>query len=153
LEGTAEGQAHKSHAADFKLLHDAFGWGRYFGEPQASSESDKERMERFAKIRTESSFNSNLRDEFDRAIPKLVKYGGIVRNALLVSDELTQLLTDQHIQQVHDRAATIISDPVPSHCFICAIGERLDLATVIERTWNPSRGIKELSQKLLVSSS
>ncbi|MCU0709745.1 MAG: hypothetical protein MUF23_15780, partial [Pirellula sp.] len=67
----------------------------------------------------------------------------------MISDELTTLLDDEHLQQIHERRATIINDPTPSRCLILALGDRLEMGALIERQWPPSRGLKELTQRLL----
>ena len=92
--------------------------------------------------------NENIGEEFDRVCPKFLDYGGVLRNVLMISDELSQLLHDRHFKQAHDRSATVISDPISTHCTVLSVGERLDLDTILERTYQPTPSLRELASRI-----
>ena len=92
--------------------------------------------------------NENIGEEFDRVRSKLLDYGGLLRNVLMISDELSQLLQDRHFKQAHEKSATVISDPISSHCTVLSVGERLDLDTVLERVYHPTPSLQELANRI-----
>jgi serine/threonine protein kinase len=92
--------------------------------------------------------NEDIGEEFDRVRSKLLDYGGSLRNVLMISDELSQLLQDRHFKQAHERSATVISDPVSAHCTVLSVGERLDLDTVLERVYHPTPSLQELANRI-----
>jgi serine/threonine protein kinase len=139
----------KSNDWERGVLEDRYGWGAIYGDITDRSGNIQERMEKCVSSQAARAINSNLRDEFNRTLPKLAKSGADLRNVLMISDELTTLLDDEHLQQIHERRATIINDPTPSRCLILALGDRLEMGALIERQWPPSRGLKELTQRLL----
>ncbi len=130
--------------SDTSILSDACGWSRLFGQLATESAHDAPKAETYVGERS----GSELREEFKRILPKFVKYGGIVRNAILVSDDWSGLLGNSQMQQIHERMATIIPNSAAKSCLIVSVGERLDLATVIERTWPSMANLKELSHRL-----
>jgi hypothetical protein len=133
------------------VLEDRFGWGTIYGDTTVRSGSIQERLEKCSATQSARIITGNLRDEFNRSLPKLAKSGADIRNVLMISDELTNLLDDEHVQQIHERRATIINDPTPSRCLILSIGDRLEMGALVERQWPPTRGLKELTQRLLCS--
>lgn len=92
--------------------------------------------------------NEDIGEEFDRVRSKLLEYGGLLRNVLMISDELSQLLQDRHFKQAHEKSATVISDPISAHCTILSVGERLDLDTVLERVYHPTPSLQELASRI-----
>ncbi|MFN9987306.1 MAG: hypothetical protein ACK52S_17290, partial [Pirellula sp.] len=79
---------------------------------------------------------------------KFLEFGGLLRNVLMISDELSQLLQDRHFKQAHEKSATVISDPISAHCTVLSVGERLDLDTVLERVYHPTPGLPELASRV-----
>jgi hypothetical protein len=92
--------------------------------------------------------NEDIGEEFDRVRSKLLDYGGLLRNVLMISDELSQLLQDRHFKQSHEKSATVISDPISTNCTVLSVGERLDLDTVLERVYHPTPSLQELANRV-----
>jgi hypothetical protein len=92
--------------------------------------------------------NEDIGEEFDRVRSKFLEFGGLLRNVLMISDELSQLLQDRHFKQAHEKSATVISDPISAHCTVLSVGERLDLDTVLERVYHPTPGLQELASRV-----
>ena len=131
------------------ILRDERGWSRLFGKVAMESAHNDAKEE----IREGDGLGTELREEFKRNLPQFVKYGGIVRNVILVSDDWTELLGNSQMQQIRERMATIIHNPAAKSCLIVTLGERLDLATVIERVWPSMANLKELSHRLQCTNS
>jgi hypothetical protein len=92
--------------------------------------------------------HEDIGEEFDRVRSKLLDYGGLLRNVLMISDELSQLLQDRHFKQAHEKSATVISDPISTNCTVLSVGERLDLDTVLERVYHPTPSLQELANRV-----
>lgn len=140
---------HPNTGIDTAFFVDRHGWEMTYGNGTAEQTVQRERPKTSLPLPANATLESNLRDEFNRAIPKLVKFGGAVRNVLVISDELTSLLNEQQVQQIHDRCATIVRAAQPSQCAIISVGERLQLGAVTERLWPNSRALQELAHRLM----
>jgi hypothetical protein len=137
----------KGTAGDMNFFQDRFGWNAIFrsGSEGANTEDGAENSE------ASQSINSNLTDEFRRALPKLMKSGGAVRNILMIGSRIESILEPTHFQQIKNCRATTISDPIPTRCSIFSIGEQINLSELIQCTWTPNPALDELVRRLKTS--
>ncbi|MBU6236464.1 MAG: serine/threonine protein kinase [Planctomycetes bacterium] len=137
----------KGTAGDMNFFQDRFGWNAIF-----RSRSEGDNTEDGAENSEASqSINSNLTDEFRRALPKLMKSGGAVRNILMIGSRIESILEPTHFQQIKNCRATTISDPIPTRCSIFSIGEQINLSELIQCTWTPNPALDELVRRLKTS--
>jgi hypothetical protein len=132
------------------FFQDRFGWNAIFrsGSEVDNTEDGAEDRESNDSVQ---SINSNLTDEFRRALPKLMKSGGAVRNILMIGNRVESILEPCHFKQIKNCRATTISDPIPTRCSIFSIGEQINLSELIQCTWTPNPALDELVRRLKTS--
>jgi serine/threonine protein kinase len=140
----------KGTAGDTNFFQDRFGWNAIF-RSQSEAVNGEDGTDNSENNETAQSLNSNLTDEFRRALPKLMKTGGAVRNVLMIGSRIESVLEPSHFQQIKNCRATTISDPIPTRCSIFSIGEQINLAELIRSTWAPNPAIEDLVRRLKTS--
>jgi serine/threonine protein kinase/uncharacterized protein YjiS (DUF1127 family) len=132
---------------DKNFFQDRFGWNAIFRG--ANSGENSEELVGKGEIKDASQIiNANFTDEFRRALPKLMRCGGAVRNVLMIGNRVEAALEPEHFQQVKNSLATTINDPIATRCSIFSVGEQVDLSELIKLTWSPNPNIRELSRRL-----
>jgi serine/threonine protein kinase len=140
----------KGIAGDTNFFQDRFGWNTIFrsGTEGANTEDGSENGD---SNEATQSINSNLTEEFRRALPKLMKSGGAVRNVLMIGSRIEAVLEPSHFQQIKNCRATTISDPIPTRCSIFSIGEQINLSELIQSTWTLNPALEDLARRLKTS--
>lgn len=132
---------------DKNFFQDRFGWNAIFRVANSGEGSDD--LVGKGDVKDASQIiNANFTDEFRRALPKLIRCGGVVRNVLMIGNRVEAALEPEHFQQIKNSLATTINDPIQTRCSLFCIGEQVNLPDLIQMTWLTNPNIRELSRRL-----